>query len=109
MHDFLVDEVFVATANAVQLHDEARGDVSAEEWSASFTFVDGRWVYRVDRDDVDRGAVEAAIAAHVPDPDHGVPVAAKRLRVLAKKATLTAAEQAEALKLLLSRIAGEGS
>lgn len=73
--DFPVTAEFAASANAAQLHDEARGD--SPEWPASFVQTDDEWVYRVDeRDDVtiDARAVQAALDSHVPaapppDPD----------------------------------------
>jgi hypothetical protein len=99
--DVPVDESFVKTANAGQLHDEARGQRT--KWPASFTSPDGgqTWVYRVDRDDVDSAAVAAAIAAHTPNPDYGLSADALALRELRAKSSLTAQEVATAVKLLL--------
>ena len=85
--DFPVTAEFVGSANAGQLHDEAKGD--SPEWPASFVVLDdGSMVYRVDdsdeyveddadgnpvertrpRDDVtiDADAVRSALAGHVP-------------------------------------------
>jgi hypothetical protein len=67
-----VTAAFVESANAAQLHDEARG--AEVEWPASFVErEDGSWVYRVDRDDVDADAIRAAVDGHAPvfapDPD----------------------------------------
>lgn len=73
--DFPVTDAFVRSANHAQLHHEAKG--AKQNWPASFVREnpddpDG-WVYRVDRDDIDPAAVEAALAAHVPNPDWGKP------------------------------------
>lgn len=99
--DFPVSETFIRSANAAQLHAEARGSVPANEWAASFTFINGSWVYRVMRADVDSAAVAAAIAAHIPNPDYGRRPEALRLRALGAKQALTAAEVSEAVKLLI--------
>jgi hypothetical protein len=68
MADFPVTEDFARSANAAQLHDEARGTVPAGEWPACFAKTEAGWVYRVDRDTVDGAAVQAALDAHVPAP-----------------------------------------
>lgn len=99
MPDFPVTEDFVRTANAVQLHDEARGN--ATEWPASFTYVDGGWVYRVERADVNADAVRAALRNHIPNPNHGMNPDVVALRDYRRKPTVTAAETAAALKRLL--------
>lgn len=70
--EILVTADFVRSANAGQLHDEARG--ARKSWPASFVEKpDGSWVYRVDRDDVEEASVQGAVDAHVPvappDPD----------------------------------------
>ena len=65
--DFPVSDEFVASANAGQLHDEARG--GSPEWPASFVRLEDGWVYRVDEREgvtVDAAAVAAALKAHVP-------------------------------------------
>lgn len=102
--DFPVTEAFIATANAGQLHDEARG--TAKNWPASFTLVDGQWVYRVDLDDLapaDAAKVADAIAAHTPDPSYGVPAETLALRAMAAKSTFTTAELVAAVKAILQR------
>lgn len=81
--DFPVTAEFAATANAGQLHAECRG--ASVEWPASFVDTGNDWVYRivdvdhylddegepqerpVDGVVVDVQAVEAALAAHVPE------------------------------------------
>lgn len=83
MTDFPVSETFVETANAVQLHDEARG--ANTEWPASFVQIDGGWAYRVDdRPDVtvDVEHVAAALANHVPVPPVAEPTLEERLAAI---------------------------
>lgn len=99
MPDFPVTEEFVRAANAAQLHDEARG--STVKWPASFTYVNGSWVYRVGREGVDAAKVTAAIEAHIPNPDYGLPGEMLTLRQLAAKSSLTAADVTTAVKLFL--------
>lgn len=80
MTDFPASEEFVQTANASQLHDEARG--ANTEWPASFVQTDDGWVYRIDdRDEVtvDVGHVEAALASHQPVVPEPAPTLAERL------------------------------
>lgn len=75
MIEISVTAEFVAAVDAVHLREQARGTVPAEEWPSSFVEQpDGSWVYRVDRDDVDRDAVQAAVDNYTappvePDPD----------------------------------------
>lgn len=102
MRDFPVDESFVSSANAAQLHDEARG--SLVKWPASFTYVNGAWVYRVERDDVDAAKVAAAISNHTPDPNYGLPAEVLTLRQLAAKSSLTAADVAAGIKALIKAL-----
>jgi hypothetical protein len=65
--DFPVTVDFVQSANARQLHDEARG--ATESWPASFVQTDSGWVYRVERGDVNQASVRAALDAHLPAPN----------------------------------------
>lgn len=103
--DFPVDAAFVESANAAQLHDEARGSYAPEDWPASLTSPDEgeTWVYRVQRDDLSRSEkakVTKAIAAHKPKPTD-----ADRLEELATKAAgapLVGDELSEAVGLLLA-------
>lgn len=87
--DFPVTTQFAQTANPVQLHAEARG--AKQNWPASFVQADGGWRYRVDRDDIDRAAVQAALDAHTPDPEYGQPDEDRQLRALRTKAQQVAA------------------
>lgn len=68
MKDFPVPVSFTETAKAVQLAAEASSGVTP--WPASFVEVAlDQWVYRVDLTDVNDAAVQAALDAHVPQPD----------------------------------------
>jgi hypothetical protein len=102
--EFPVTEAFKNAANAAQLHAAARGSLPVDEWPAFFAFIGGRWVYRIDRDSVDVAAVQAAIDAHVPNPNWGVPADDLTLRGYRDKANLTNAEVASAIKLLLKKL-----
>lgn len=102
MPDFPVSEEFVRSANAAQLHDEARGTL--RNWPASFTHDGGRWVYRVEREDIDAAKVAAAIKAHTPDPNYGVPAEVLTLRSLRDKASLTTTEMAAAVRALVRTV-----
>lgn len=97
--DFAVTETFVRSANAAQLHEEARG--TKKSWPASFTVVDGQWVYRVDRDDIDPAAVQAALDAHTPDPDFGKTNDDKVVDAFLAKSAPTAKETVDALKAFI--------
>lgn len=101
--EFPVTAEFVDTANAGQLHDEARGD--SPEWPASFASVDGGWVYRVDDTDeyveddgdgnpiectrpragvtIDVAHVQAALDNHVPAWPEPEPTIADLMAVIA--------------------------
>jgi hypothetical protein len=88
--DFPVTAELATTANYEQLHNEARG--AKQSWPASFVEVaPDEWVYRVDRDDIDRAAVQSALAAHVPAPPAPDPSddLATRLEALAAKQSPT--------------------
>jgi hypothetical protein len=106
MHDFVVTEEFVNTANVAQLHSEARGSLPADQWPASFVFVDNGWAYRVERDDTEDSVVEAALASHSPDPNFGRSDDDVALDALRKKTTLTESELAEAIRLLVQKLIG---
>lgn len=100
--DFSVTEQFAKNANAAQLHSEAKG--TKQNWPASFTRVDGEWVYRVDRDDIDAAFVQAALDNHVPDEDYGKDAEELSLedyRAKAEAGTLTEADLGPALALFL--------
>lgn len=127
--DIPVSQQFVESCNAAQLHSEAQG--AENEWPASFVQVaEEEWVYRVDAPGGRTEAeIQAAVVAHVPDPDFGKPAEettlktemAQRLQTLddatKTKASwdgLTAAQRQEAvrqgLQLLvrLTRFVGKG-
>lgn len=100
--DFPVTEAFVESANATQLHSEAKG--AKQNWPASFTQVDGQWVYRVDRDDIDAAFVQAAIDNHVPDENYGKDAEELKLedyKAKAEAGTLTSQDIGPALALFL--------
>jgi hypothetical protein len=59
--------------------------------------------------DVTQEELDDAIAAHVADPDYGMPVDEVRMRELAAMETLDAGEQEEAVLLLLQRLFPTGS
>lgn len=98
--DFSVTAAFVETANAAQIHEEARGTM--KNWPASFVEVEpDEWVYRVDREDIDAAFVQKALDKHVPDPDYGKSPEQKEFDAIQKKKKPTSAELMRAIELLL--------